>query len=98
MADEIEKCKAIIDVRNFKHQYCLSHNFTCIASDCFLCAYTNYGCSECPLQWDSEMEEYMCENKYRHYDGKGLWLKCRDSIDWKEQASLARQIANLPER
>lgn len=98
MADEIERCKAIINVCEFKHQYCSSNNFVSIDEYCFLCEYANCNCSKCPLQWESEVEEFMCANKYQYGDREGLWLRCKDSTDWKEQAALARQIANLPER
>lgn len=98
MADEIEKCKAIIDVCDFKRQYCLSHNMLSVLNHCFLCEYTCGYCGICPLQWDSTTKEYMCESKASVSDGQGLWIRCCNSTDWKEQAALARQIANLPER
>lgn len=98
MADEIEKCKKVVFVEEFKAQYCFSHNFLGIHNSCFLCAYAHYDCSKCPLQWDSTTKEYMCESKASVSDDQGLWMRCCNSTDWKEQAGLARQIANLPER
>lgn len=51
MADEIEKCKAIIDVPSFKSKYCISHGFEKVLYDCFLCEYTKGNCTLCPLEW-----------------------------------------------
>ena len=42
--------------------------------------------------------KYTCEQKDEEDDDKGLYLLCCDESDWREQAKLARQIANLPER
>lgn len=40
----------------------------------------------------------MCLDKYEVYDDKGLYRLSTYETDWKEQAKLARQIANLAER
>lgn len=34
----------------------------------------------------------------QEHDYEGIYSICCDEEDWKEQAKLARQIANLPER
>ena len=52
----------------------------------------------CPIEWGSEVEDLMCLDQYKEYDNEGLYALCRDELDWREQAKLARQIANLPER
>ena len=36
--------------------------------------------------------------KYEEDDDEGLYELCCNELDWEEQAKLARQIANLPER
>lgn len=46
----------------------------------------------------SEVEYFMCLDKYEDNDYKGLYSLCCNESDWREQAKLARQIANLPER
>lgn len=81
-----------MDITSLKEQYCDAKGFKNIFSGCFLCEYTGVNCKICPLDWGNHSRIYMCERN------NGLWIKCRDSEDWQEQAALARQIANLPER
>ena len=37
-------------------------------------------------------------NTHKEDDYEGIYWICCDEEDWKEQAKLARQIANLPKR
>ena len=65
---------------------------------CYLCNYTDINCSECPLLWPSDAKEYQCEYGYF---GEGLYRRCLNlssSDEWKLQAELVYEIANLPER
>ena len=66
---------------------------------CYLCAYTDVNCRRCPLSWPSDVITYMCECGY--YFDDGLYTRCLNlyaSGEWKLQAQLAYEIANLPER
>lgn len=72
---------------------------------CYCCEYTKQKaknldiyCNLCPLDWGSKVNGFMCENKYEHYDKKGLYAQWRCEIDYKKYAELAREIANLEER
>lgn len=102
IADEIKEAKCVLDVYEMKRQYLLSNGFLRVQNYCFLCQYSSgYGCQKCPMEWPSKAEIYMCEDDGNDLDG--LWLECYNmydngDLDWRKQADLARQIANLPER
>ena len=58
-------------------------------------------CKYCPIEWESEAEKRMCENKYIADDFKGLyalWCKYCDEEDWEAAARIAKRIAELSER
>lgn len=70
---------------------------------------TNKMCVYCPLIWKTEedgVKQYQCEVGCKSDNGDfedGQWWECRGLYDrydnpWGEQARLAREIANLPER
>ena len=78
-------------------------------NNCYLCAYSNVNCEECPLLWPSDAINYRCEYGYRSAKGysDGLYHKCcklyydrklHYECDWELQVTLCRKIANLPER
>lgn len=105
IADVIERVKKVIDVSSYKFEYCYENKFYVVKNDCFLCEYVRNGsfdwkCDKCPIEWPSNFGGFPCEgecwedNKERF----GLWWKCKNAETWQEQAALARQIANLPER
>lgn len=98
IADEIEKEKEYQDIEDLKIEYCDREGFDDIENNCFCCEYTNCVCEFCPIKWESKVENYMCVDKYKEDDYEGIYSICCDEEDWKEQAKLARQIANLPER
>lgn len=98
IADQIEEKQETLFVYGLKRKYCFEKGFCKIINYCFLCEFTHENCNKCPLDWDSDATEYMCEDAKIYGDNDGIWCRCRESIDWQEQASLARQIANLPER
>ena len=77
-----------------------------IECDCFCCEYDyEFGgiCENCPIEWDSIYDEFMCTDKDSHNNNLyGLLCnfdhnECSDNI-FSYCADLARQIANLPER
>ena len=98
IADRIEEEKEYQDINYLKKEYCDIKGFHCETNNCFCCEYTNINCSLCPIEWGSEVEYLMCLDQYKEYDNEGLYLLCCDEKDREEQAKLARQIANLPER
>lgn len=98
IADEIEKEKKYQDIEYLKIEYCNDEEVRGVTSNCFCCEYTNCVCEFCPIEWESEAGDYMCLDQYKEKDCKGLYMLCFDELDWKEQAKLARKIANLPER
>lgn len=83
-----------------------------IQNVCFCCQYAKeqlqkdgyfYMCDCCPIDWDSEVEDYMCIDRYEMDDSEGLYgelqyLSNRGSHDYEAMAELAEKIANLPER
>lgn len=112
IADQLEKPNNRKTVEELKIQYCDMHEVA-PRHLCFCCAYANQiakkydpidkeECIYCPLIWDSNMKEYMCEDKEEKYDNMGSWMRASDLSRIKsfrtEAALIARQIANLPER
>lgn len=96
IADEIKKNKTVLNIREEKKKYLIS---TC--SDflpfefCFLCEYViekGYNCEKCPVYIDGEIVDF--NNKCLN----GLYNEVKICVSWQEQATLARKIANLPER
>lgn len=97
IAEQIEDKQSVIDIEICKGEYCAEHGFT-INCNCFLCEYTeenNIACSECILKWGDNAED---ECGMTHDEKPGIYRKAIYSEYWQEQASLARKIANLPER
>ena len=111
IANQIEKDEELKDVIDLKQKYCEIYNHY-LLHNCFCCEYCNsffyLDCSKCPVEWPSTASNFMCEFKdieSEKNDGcDGLWIECANMLDepeyytWEEQAELARQIANLPER
>lgn len=98
IADSIEENQERLFICGLKRKYCLEKGLCKIKHFCFLCEFTKGNCDKCPLIWESDVTEYMCEDAKYYEDYEGIWSRCRETRDWKEQAALARQIANLPER
>ncbi|WP_346304214.1 hypothetical protein [Bacteroides sp.] len=97
IADWVEEKENSDGIQWLKNKYCTQNNLE-LRSDCFCCEYTQRNCSACPIQWGGSLEDFMCMQKYEEDDDEGLYALCCNELDWEEQAKLARQIANLPER
>lgn len=83
-------------------------------SKCYCCEYaektlkpelekSEYICKRCPLEWPSTCHELMCMHKTDdlNYDGlyeQIMWQSHPYVANYKKAASIAREIANLPER
>ena len=70
-------------------------------NDCYCCEYDKQhlnDCSNCPLDWKSEVDSFMCQDKYEMDDEKGLFSQWSREKNYKKAAELAREIANLEER
>lgn len=93
-----------IHVPTYKRDWCINNGVRFL-NNCPLCQYAceenNHQqiCRACPIEWGSRASAYYCE-RISNIDttGYGLWLKCRDAYTWQEQAALAKQISELPER
>ena len=83
-------------------------------SDCYCCTYAEtvlgpqcggllHVCEKCPLEWPSNQKNLMCVYKTRSLITDGLYGRIACYTDpiraaYKKAASIAREIANLPER
>ncbi|WP_368302856.1 hypothetical protein [Mediterraneibacter gnavus] len=98
IADKIEKEKGYQNINYLKKEYCDIKGFHCETNNCFCCEYTKCNCDFCPIEWESNTGDFMCLDRCEENDYEGLYSLCCDEEDWKEQAKLARKIANLQER
>lgn len=100
IAEEIEKRKILLGIWYIKKIYLAQNRFIePIKNDCFLCGYASR-CEECPLDWGRVKKGLPCEGDIwsDNEENYGLWWKCQSAKTWQEQAAIARQIAELPER
>lgn len=100
IADTIETLKCIVDIHALKVKFCAEDY---VINECFCCDYSYNKscfntCEKCPIDWESEVKEFMCQDKYITNDYKGLYWICCKAESWQQQAALARKIAELPER
>lgn len=108
IADKIIRLKKLIDVYSYKKEYLYRKRLFDIDRYCFLCDYCRQNrkrfevCEKCPLDWGdvSNRNFYPCEGDAYSQDERdyGLWWKCQKAKTWEEQARIAREIANLPEK
>lgn len=92
IADEIESRKNVCVIHALKAFYC-NANHLFLRHNCFCCEYSingNYSCDKCPVDW--------IKTKYCTDVEMSLYEAILFTEQWKEQADLARQIANLPEK
>lgn len=97
IAEEIENRRRCVDLRICKGRYLAEKKYGEIRpiNDCFLCEYDfqdqfdkSKPCQKCPVKVKKEGEGCL----------GGLYYKVKRADTWQEQAALARQIAELPER
>lgn len=94
IADGIEEGRHIVNIEESKEIFCRIHGFN-VMFNCFLCDYDENLCVDCPVMWGDSVKDKCC----RLHNGElGLFHRVRIADSWQEQAELARQIANLPER
>lgn len=108
IADQIIKLRKLIDVYSYKKAYLYRKRLFDIRNNCFLCEYSKsyfYSlCKNCPLDWGyvADDVEWFCPCEGNPFSSNeeeyGLWWKCQKAKTWEEQARIAREIANLPER
>lgn len=94
IAELIEKVKRCVDIVDAKAEYLSEKKYkTSLKNECFLCEYgfqfDDEFCKYCPVKFPEE-EPDECFG--------GLYHKVIYAETWQEQAALARQIAELPER
>lgn len=90
---KIREAKRVLNIPDLKIEYLENNGFNHIFADCFLCQYVSevsvfeIQCNYCPVERPSGDD---CLG--------GLWRDVLTADTWQEQAALARQIAELPER
>lgn len=106
IAKKIEELKIVVDIYDYKKEYLYINKYYILWNKCFCCEYAlrncytdiSLICQMCPLDWKSKANNVMCENAKYEEDYEGLYSLCCKAKTWQEQAALARQIAELPER
>ena len=99
IAEETEKQEKVVGKEEYLNLYYPDIE---LEYACFCCEYAlQQGgfCIDCPIDWDSECDEYMCIDKTDFKDDNlyALWNRACGAENWKEAAKLAREIAELPE-
>lgn len=104
MHEYIIKEERCVHVPTFKNVWCRDRGLNFL-HDCPLCQYAWEEndvmpmCDSCPIEWGSTARAFYCENVNNvDFTGKGLWLRCKNAKTWQEQAAIAKQISELPER
>lgn len=104
IAEETKKRREIVKEEDYIKKYFQRDVILC---HCFCCEYTSQrgGCADlffcefCPIDWNSECDELMCEDyDETEENNKGLLGLWEDAKSWQTAAKLAKQIAELPER
>lgn len=93
IADQIERKRKYLSISGLKDKYFFMLEMKIIPVDrCFLCQYANETNVYCPCDYCPVVvpEGIGCLG--------GLYYSVSRAETWQEQAALARQIANLPER
>lgn len=91
IADTIERDKGLLFIGNVESQWCSDHSVY-PKLDSFPCEYDKkFGgdCKHCLFKW-GELPGIGCAD--------GYWILCCEAETWREQAEIARKIANLPVR
>lgn len=92
IAEQIERKMKYLSISGLKDKYYFMLEKTWTVEKCYLCQYANEQytsspCDHCPVE---KPDGVGCLG--------GLYYAVNRAETWQEQASLARQIANLPER
>lgn len=103
IADETERTGTIIVKDDYFIAMGITYSYDIPAYDCYCCEYDkqqNGGefvgrCKYCPLDWDSKCGRFMCCDKERVGDDKGLFARWKNALNIEESVKLARKIANL---
>lgn len=105
IADRIKERKQPVNVGNLKQDYIEQHNEN-VGYSCYLCQYCidkvedneRYEeCKYCPLDWESDGDEYGSYQCLDNNDEMGLYRKADRTVVWEEQYELCKKIANLKE-
>ena len=110
IADETERRKCVVNKREYIRSK-RSHDEGVLLFDCYCCEYshgyayqrrdsTRAYCKYCPIDWPSRAELWKCEHS-QFNDEKGLyrlWITAYNKRSYRQAATIARQIATLPER
>lgn len=104
IADRIKERKQLVDVGNLKLVYVKQHNES-VSYNCYLCQYcadrvgarVDEKCKYCPLNWESNGDEYGLYQCLDNNDEMGLYRKADVTEVWEEQYELCKKIANLKE-
>lgn len=99
IADKIESTEQVNDIFELKFIYVMDISKISVLPNhlCYMCETTGKDCRKC-LDWPSNTTDMSCVYFDSKDNYKGLYSLCKDAKTWKEQATIARQIANLPER
>lgn len=92
IAGIIEEKKCHVDISSLKEIFCKGNHGYCIDNNCYLCEYEKDagGCLKgCPLEWPGK----NCVDKRNP-----IFFDVLYEQNWKKQAALARQIAEMPEK
>lgn len=75
-----------------------------VCNDCYCCEYgedfypSTTTCVLCPIDWSSETNECMCQDKMKPFDKKNLYKLWLRADNYKTAALLAYKISKLPEK
>lgn len=105
IADRIKERKQLVNVDELKREYIEQHNEN-VEYSCYLCQYCadriDYDeryekCKYCPLDWESDEDEYGLYQCLDNHKEIGLYRKVKIAVIWEEQYKLCKKIANLKE-
>ena len=96
--EHIIKEKRRICIFDFKVWWCNEHGYRFI-NYCPLCEYSfsKYpsGCVNCPINWNSKLNDSKCTSLNYYNDFSGLYHKAINEYNWEKQAEIVDAIRNL---
>lgn len=101
---EITTLDCCISISLFKQKWLERKGIDC-KNNCPLCEYAyqeslvngTYMCHNCPIDWESESDVYMCECKTDIRELNGLWIQADDAQGPLTQAQIVHKILDLKE-